>query len=101
VLGPLDYAVWLIGTLFEAAVLVCSVRRKVFRKYLFLNLYMAASILFSVARFQVLQDYGFSSPQYFYFYYYSDAIQTVLLYFALTSLFSKVFDEIGADRYVK
>lgn len=100
-LGPLDYAVWIAGAVAEVAVLVCSVRRGVFRKYLFLNLYMAASMLFSIARFRVLQEYGFSSLQYFYFYYYSDAIQTVLLYFALTSLFSKVFDEIRADRYVK
>ena len=100
-LGPLDYAIWIACTLCEAAVVVCSLRRNAFRRYIFLNMYMAASVLFSIARFRVLQQYGFSSSQYFYFYYYSDAIQTVLLYFALTSLFSKVFDEIRADRYVR
>lgn len=100
-LGPFDYVVWFLGTLCEATVVVCSIQRKSFRRYIFLNLYMIASVLFSIARFRVLQGYGFSSAQYFYFYYYSDAIQTILLYFALTSLFSKVFDEIKADRYVK
>ena len=100
-LGPLDYAIWIACTLCEAAVVVCALQRGAFRRYVFLNIYMSASVLFSIARFRVLLEYGFSSSQYFYFYYYSDAIQTVLLYFALTSLFSKVFDEIRAEQYVK
>ncbi len=100
-LGPFDYAVWFIGTLCEAAVVVCALQRKALRLYLFVNLYMAASVFLSLARFNVFESYGFSSPQYCYFYYYSDATLTILLYFALTSLFAKVFDEIGADHYVK
>jgi len=72
-----------------------------FRKYIFLNIYMGASVLVSVVRFDILQQYGLSSPQYIYFYYYTDALLTIVLYFALASLFSSVFSEMQAEQYVK
>lgn len=80
---------------------VCAIKRGALRRYLFLNLYMAASVLVSVARYEVLTNYGFTSPAYLYFYYYSDAVLTILLYFALTSLYAHVFGELQANRYVR
>lgn len=80
---------------------VCAVRRGTFRRYLFLNLYMAASVVISVCRYEVLTRSGFTSPAYLYFYYYSDAVLTILLYFALTSLYAHVFGELQANRYVR
>ena len=38
--------------------------------------------------------------RYVYFYYYSDALLTIFLYFALMSLYSYVFDELKAERLV-
>src|SRR5262249_12097576 len=35
------------------------------------------------------------------FYYYTDALLTIFLYFALASLFSSVFSEMHAEQYVK
>jgi len=64
-------------------------------------MYMAASLFVSVSRYNILQSYGLTSPQYMYFYYYSDALLTIFLYFALTSLFSRVFSEMQAEQYVK
>jgi hypothetical protein len=93
--------IWLLGSLLEASVVVCAIRKKALRPYLFLNMYMAASLFVSISRYNILQNYGLTSPQYTYFYYYSDALLTIFLYFALTSLFSRVFSEMQAEQYVK
>ena len=99
--GPLQYAIWLICTLLEAVVLVCAYRRNALRRYFLLNLYMACEVLASVVRFEILQHYGLLSSTYAYFYYYSDALLTILLFFALSSLYSQVFGEMQAERYVQ
>jgi len=99
--GPLDYCIWILCTLLEAGVVVCALTRGSFRRYLTLNMYMAASVAMSVGRYFVLSHYGFNSNQYFYFYYYSDAILTICLYFALMGLYSIVFEELGAGTYVR
>ena len=99
--GTLQYIVWLVGALLEAAVVVCAIRRRVFRRYILLNLYMAAAVLASAVRYEILQHYGFLSANYAYSYYYSDALLTILLFFALSSLYSEVFHELNAERYVQ
>ena len=80
---------------------VCSLLRRSFRQYFTLNLYMMASLATSVGRYVVLARSGFTSDEYTYFYYYSDAILTICLYFALMGLYSFVFEELGATTYVR
>ena len=99
--GTMQYAVWLIGALLEAAVVVCAIKRSAFRRYIFLNLYMASEVVASAIRFEILQHYGFTSLTYAYFYYYSDALLTILLFLVLSSLYSEVFRELNAERYVQ
>ena len=99
--GPLDYFVWIICTLLEGAVVVCALRRHSFRRYLCLNLYMGSSFLVSVGRYQVLSHYGIGSREYAYFYFYSDALLTIGLYFALLNLYSLVFDEMKMEGYLR
>jgi hypothetical protein len=99
--GPAEYILWILGVLCEASVVVCALKKGAFRRYLFLNLYMAASVVISVCRYEVLSHAGFTSPAYLYFYYYSDAVLTILLYFSLTSLYAHVFGELQAHRYVR
>ena len=99
--GPLQYVIWLVCTLFEVAVLVCAFKRHAVRRYLLLNLYIAAEVVASVVRFEILQHYGLLSSTYAYFYYYSDSLLTILLFFALSSLFSQVFQELNAERFVQ
>jgi hypothetical protein len=94
--GPLEYSIWLLGALFEAAVVVCSLLRGPFRRYFTLNLYMSMSFLVSVGRYFVFTQHGLMSSEYIYFYYYSDAILTICLYFALMGLYAIVFEELGA-----
>ncbi len=89
------------ATLFEASVLVCSLRKGVFRRYFFLNLYMLFSVLGSMGQFRVLMHYGRSSLEYRYFYYYSEALLVISLYFALISLYSRVFEELKVEKYVR
>jgi hypothetical protein len=89
-----------LGLLCEAAVVVCAVRKKAFRRYLLLNLYMAGTVLVELGRYRVLSEYGFASLQYRYFYFYSDAVLTIFLYFALSTLYAHVFREMNAERYV-
>jgi len=98
--GPFEYILWFLCTPFEVVALVCAFKKKAFRRYLFLNLYVAGSLVASLARFQVFHHYGLTSNEYVYFYYYSDALLTIFLYFALMSLYSYVFDELKAERLV-
>lgn len=100
-LGPYQYFVWLVCTLLEATVLVCAFKKNAIRRYLFLNVYMAASVLFSLARYNILSHYGYSSKEYLYFYYYSDSLLTIALFFALTSLYSHIFAELEVGRYIR
>jgi hypothetical protein len=99
--GPLQYTVWFLCTLMEVVVLVCAYRSQSIRRYLCLNLYVACEVLTSVVRFEVLQHYGLLSANYAYFYYYSDALLTILLFFALSNLYSQVFHELNVGRYVQ
>lgn len=99
--GALQYIIWCLGALLEAAVVVCAIRRHAFRRYIFLNVYMASAVLASAIRYEILQHYGFLSPAYAYFYYHSDALLTILLFLALISLYSEVFREMNAERYVQ
>jgi hypothetical protein len=62
---------------------------------------MSAEVLASMVRFEILHKYGFQSLTYAYFYYYSDALLTILLFLTLSSLYSDVFSELNAERYVQ
>lgn len=99
--GPLEYGIWLICTLLEGAVVVCAIRSQSIRRYVFLNLYMGLSFLASVGRYQYMRHYGMGSSEYAFFYYYSDALLTIGLYFALLNLYSLVFDEMKVERYLR
>lgn len=94
-------AIWFLAIFFEIGVVVCALTRKSFQRYFTLNLYMAASALVGILRYATLSRYGLQSPQYFYGYYYSDALLTVCLYFSLIGLYAMVFEELGAERQVR
>jgi hypothetical protein len=99
--GPFEYSIWITCTLLELSVVVCALARHSFRRYFTLNLYMIASFATSAGRYAVLARNGLTSDEYTYFYYYSDAILTICLYFALMGLYSIVFEELGAATYVR
>lgn len=100
-LGPIDYLVWALGFSLEVFVVVYALSRRQFTNTFAINLYMLASAVASASDFYLVKKYGFSSLAYCYFYYYSDALLTVLLYFSLLSLYQFVFSEMKATRYVR
>jgi len=89
------------GILLDAAVVVCAVRSRCLTRYFPLGFYMLVACLLSIARYIVFARYGILSHQYIYFYYYSDALMTICLYFALMGLYSHVFEEMGVQRYLR
>ncbi len=80
---------------------VCALRRKVFQRYFFLNLYMLLDVLVSSGRFRVAATDGLQSARYRYFYFYSDALLTIVLFFGLISLYLYVFQEMKVEKYLR
>jgi len=101
VLGPVDYFLWFGSAFLQAGVVVCSTRSRSFGRYFPLNLYMGVAFALTISRYFVFSRFGILSPQYIYFYYYSDALLTIFLFFALMGLYSQVFKELGASQYVR
>jgi hypothetical protein len=101
VLGSVDYVLWFLTALVEGTVVLCALKRHSFRRYLALNIYMLASLIVTMLRYWVFSHFGFTSPQYLYFYFYTDALLTVGLYFALITFYSYVLGELQTGQYVR
>ena len=99
--GSVELFIWCIGTALELAFVVCSIARKSFFTYFFLNLYMLLDVPAEIARCLVLAQYGQKSDQYMYTYYYTDTLLTVVLYVLLISLFSRVFGELRFAKHMR
>lgn len=100
-LGPFDYGVWVVSFLLEAFVVVCALYRKTFLKYVSLNLYMICAALVTSGLFLCLRMFGFDSPQYTYYYYYSDCLLYFVMYFVIIQLYQQVFHELKVSRYIQ
>jgi hypothetical protein len=100
-LSPFDYLIWSTGFLAGIYVVVCSLARKQFTRYLSVQVYILVTVAASVVQFVTLREYGFTSHQYMYAYYYGDCLLTVLLYLVVMGLYSHVFQELKASRYVR
>jgi hypothetical protein len=87
--------------LLQASVVVLSLVRGCARRYLTINLYLAASTIVLFTRYYILSRHGLLSSEYIYFYYYSDALLTIGLYFTLMGLYATVFEEMKAKEYLR
>jgi hypothetical protein len=85
----------------QASVVVLSLARGCARRYLTINLYLAASTIVLFIRYYILARHGLLSSEYIYFYYYSDALLTIGLYFTLMGLYATVFEEMKAQQYLR
>jgi hypothetical protein len=99
--SPLDYAIWILTFLLELGALYCALRTRGFLRFFPLSFYILAAVVSDITRFAVLKQYGYTSHSYVSFYYYSDALLTICLFFALIGLYSQVFREMGAEVYVR
>ena len=100
-LGPLDYFIWILSFGLEVFVLVFSLTRKQFIRYLTLNLYMLGVALYTIGCWYFVTYYGLASVEYRYFYYYFDSLLTILLYFSVFGLYQHVFEQMQASKYVR
>jgi hypothetical protein len=100
-LSPLDYAIWILTSALELGVIYSALRTRSFVRFFPLNFYMLIALASDIARFVILEQFGYTSHNYATFYYYSDALLTICLFFALMGLYSQVFKELGAAVYVR
>jgi len=100
-LGPIDYSMWTIDFLVEICCLVCLLRKKAFSQHFTLVLYLCASIAAGAGRYSIIGTSGFGSVAYYYFYFYSDALLTICLYFVLMNLYAHVFSEMGVTKQLR
>lgn len=99
--GSVASFIWYLGTALELAFVVCSIARKSFVRYLFLNVYFLLTVSSSLARQFTLSRFGLESAQYRYAYFYTDALLTLALYVALISLYAHVFGELRFGKYLR
>jgi hypothetical protein len=101
VLGPVDYLLLFLELLLEALAVVVLIQRKALLRYFTLVLSLGASVAVGLGRYSVLKTAGFSSDAYLYFYYFSDALLIICLYFVLVTLYAQVFSEMNVGKWVR
>jgi hypothetical protein len=101
VLGPFDYAIWALSFVLELIFVSCSVYRREFLHYFSLNLYMISAAAQEMVEFFCFRRYGIHSKQYFYVYYYTNSLVTILMYFVIIQLFQKAFSQMNASRVIR
>jgi hypothetical protein len=100
-LGPVSYAIWFLVLLAEATFVGCELYRREFLRYLPLNLYMLLCVGANSGLYFCSRSYGVHSSEYFYFYYTTDILLSLLMYLVIAALFSQVFADTGFGRYVR
>jgi hypothetical protein len=100
-MGPVDYTLLLADLFVEVCCVVCLLKKKALSQHFTIVLYLCASIAVGVGRYGVIATAGFTSVAYHYFFYYSDALLTICLYFVLMSLYAHVFSEMGISKFVR
>ena len=100
-LGPLDYAIWIVSFLLEIGVVACAIYRKDFRRYISLNLYMLGTVAVQLANYVCFTRYGVGSPQYHFVYYYTDSLITILMFFVIIQLYQQVFAQMNASSQIR
>jgi hypothetical protein len=100
-LGPLDYALWIVGFLVEIGVVVCVIYRKEFIRYLSLTIYLFSVASVNCIQYLCIARFGFSSPQYFYCYYYTENLLIILLFWTIIQFYQQTFSEMNVSGYIR
>src|ERR1700745_1112596 len=94
-------AIWIVGMVAGVCFVICSLVRRAFSRYFFLNLYVILSMCADLIRQVVLRFFALDSPEYMYAYFYTACLLTIALFIAVISLASHVFAELNLTRYVR
>jgi len=100
-LGPLSYAIWFLILFAEGSFVACALWRREFLRYLPLNLYMLLCAVANGGLYICSRDFGVHSREYFYSYYSSDIVLSLLMYAVVAELFSRVFETTDFRRYIR
>lgn len=100
-LGPIDYAIWIASFLLEVYVVVRSLLRKDFLRYLPLNFYLLCTALVTAGAYSCIRTFGFTSTNFVYYYYYTESLLTILMFTVIIKLYQEVFTEMQVSRYIK
>jgi hypothetical protein len=101
VLGPFDYAIWITSFVLEVGVLLCSLYRRDFLRYISLNIYMVGAVAVQCASYITFYRYGVTSRQYHFVYYYTNSLLTILMFFVIIHLYQQVFAQMKAGTYIR
>jgi hypothetical protein len=97
----LDYAIWIAGAVAALLVVGITVKNGEAKRYLAMNLFQLATVAMAAGEWIVLHRYGYTSVQYFYFYYHADSVVTVLLYLVIAGFYAKVYEEIRVSTTLR
>ena len=100
-ISPADIALWVYATVLSLFVAFLLIVRGQFRRFAALGMYFVIGSAVSLLRMRILSTYGISSTEYGYFYYYSDLLLSILLYFVVASLFQKAFPSLASSPYLR
>jgi len=101
VLGPVNYVIWLAVVLAELFCVICLLKRRAFSQHFTLVLYMCACLATDIGNYRLITTSGYDSNAYYYFYFYSQLVLTICLYFVLMNLYSHVFSEMGVGNQIR
>lgn len=85
----------------EIYLVVCAFRSKGLSRYFPLIIYILCDATVTFGLYYCLQRFGFTSPKYVYFYYYSDSLLTLLLFWVIIHFYLQTFEEMGANSYIR
>lgn len=100
-LGPVNYAIWSAVIVVEFVSLIIVFRQKALKQHFTLVIYLCASFAADAGAYSILKTSGFESNAYYYFYFYSQFLVTICLYFVLMNLYSLVLSEMGVAKQVR
>jgi len=96
-----DIALWVYATVLSVFVVFLIILRGQFRRFAAMGMFFVIESAVSLLRMQILNTYGISSTEYGYFYYYSDFLLSILLYFVVASLFQKAFPSLASALHLR
>jgi len=97
----LDISICLVGFLLEIYVVVYSLYKKTFIRNIAINFYMLCEAAVTCELYFCMRRYGQNSPTYGYYYYYTDRLLTILMFWVIIRFYQQVFSEMQVSRYVR
>ncbi|HTZ73746.1 MAG TPA: hypothetical protein VMB47_07490 [Candidatus Aquilonibacter sp.] len=98
--SPLYTVIYVLGLILEAAVVVCVCMRRNYLAYLPVGFYMLCSAVTTIGSYFCIRQFGWGAV-YRYYYYYSDATMTVLLFWVVIHFYQKALAQLQVSKYIR